>query len=145
MSMPHAPCTWSTDIRIPSEYAAGKAVLQELLEQLSRAHWSEQEVHGVHLAVEEALTNAIRHGNRLDQAKQVHVICKLSADRLWIEIRDEGVGFDPGCLPDPTADENLETPCGRGVFLMRCFMSRVEYHDCGNRVVMEKHRDAKPA
>jgi serine/threonine-protein kinase RsbW len=141
--MSHAPSVWSTDVRIPSQYAAGKAVLHDLLKQLENAHWSEQEVHGVHLAVEEALTNAIRHGNRLDLTKHVHVICKLSADRLWIEIRDEGPGFNPGELPDPTADENLETPCGRGVFLMRCFMSRVEYHDCGNRVVMEKHRNGE--
>ena len=136
---------WSADLTIPSTYAAGKSVIDQLLAALRRAGWSEHEVFGVHLAVEEAVVNAIRHGNGLDENKQVRVGFRLSADRFWVEISDEGNGFNPEQLPDPTLTDNIESPCGRGVLLMRNFMSRVEFHDRGNRVVMEKHRDGRRA
>jgi serine/threonine-protein kinase RsbW len=136
---------WSADLTIPSTYAAGKSVIDQLLAALRRAGWSEHEVFGVHLAVEEAVVNAIRHGNGLDENKQVRVGFRLSTDRFWVEISDEGNGFNPEQLPDPTEIDNIESPCGRGVLLMRNFMSRVEFHDRGNRVVMEKHRDERRA
>ncbi len=132
--------SWSAELSIPSAYTAGKTLIDQLLNQLHQAQWNEHEIFGVHLAVEEALVNAIRHGNGLDESKNVRVLCKLSRERLWIQISDEGRGFDPLCLPDPTACENLEAPCGRGVLLMKNFMSRVEYNEAGNCVVMEKHR-----
>lgn len=132
--------TWNAELVIPSETGAGKRVVDDLLEQLAAHQWSEHDVHGVHLALEEALVNAIRHGNRSDPEKQVHVSCKLSPQRLWIQIRDEGAGFNPDDVPDPTDPENLEIPSGRGIMLMRAFMSRVEYNDVGNCVEMEKQR-----
>jgi serine/threonine-protein kinase RsbW len=140
MTMSQPSSHWSADISIPSAYAAGKLVVDQLLDQLQRANWSEHDIFGVHLAVEEALVNAILHGNRLDKSKQVRIVFRLFEQRLRIEIADEGSGFDPGRLPDPTASENLERPCGRGVLLMRNFMSLVEFNDLGNRVVMEKER-----
>ncbi len=133
--------SWSAELAIPSAYAAGKSLIDQLLGQLQRAQWGEHEIFGVHLAVEEALVNAIRHGNGLDESKSVRVHFKLSSERLWIQISDEGRGFDPRRLPDPTSADNLETPSGRGVLLMKNFMSRVEYNEAGNCVVMEKHRD----
>jgi serine/threonine-protein kinase RsbW len=96
----------------------------------------------VQLAMEEALVNAIKHGNREDATKQVRVHCALSAERIRIEISDEGPGFDPTAVPDPTDDSRLEVPCGRGLLLMRSFMSLVEFNAAGNCVVMEKHRAA---
>jgi serine/threonine-protein kinase RsbW len=134
---------WSTTLTFPSLRGAGKPFINDLLRELSQCGWSEQEVFGVHLAVEEALVNAIKHGNQLDESKQVRVCCRLFTDRLWIEIADEGCGFDPRCVPDCTADENLDVPNGRGIMLMRSFMSRVEYSPQGNCVVLEKQRDAE--
>ena len=113
-------------------------------ERLEQADWCEHDVFSVHLAVEEAIVNAIKHGNRHDASKQVRVACRVTPEKFWIEIIDEGSGFDPDQLPDPTADENLECPCGRGVLLMRNFMTRVEFSEQGKRVVMEKHRDRSP-
>jgi serine/threonine-protein kinase RsbW len=136
---------WFADLDIPSAYVAGKSVIDQLLAALRRAQWTEHEIFGVHLAVEEALVNAIRHGNGLDENKLVHVRFRLAPERLWVEIIDEGTGFDPDQLPDPTEIDNIECPCGRGVLLMRNFMNRVEYHDRGSRVVMEKERDSKRA
>jgi serine/threonine-protein kinase RsbW len=142
MSETYSNC-WSTTLCFPSVRGAGKPFINELLRELSRKGWSDQEIFGVHLAVEEAVVNAIKHGNRLDENKQVHVCCRLLPDRLWIEIADEGPGFDPQCVPDCTAAENLETPNGRGIMLMRSFMSRVEYSPQGNCVVLEKKREAE--
>jgi serine/threonine-protein kinase RsbW len=115
------------------------------LTALAGAQWSEHEIFGIHLAVEEALVNAIRHGNGLDPSKMVSARFRLSRDRLEVEITDEGNGFNPAKLPDPTDSENIEAPCGRGVLLMRNFMNRVEYNDRGNRVIMEKRRDGQRA
>ena len=64
----------------------------------------------------------------------------MSPERLWIQIRDEGAGFNPEEVPDPTDPDHLEIPSGRGIMLMRAFMTRVEYNDLGNCVVMEKQR-----
>ena len=91
------------------------------------------------LALEEGITNAIRHGNQLDPNKQVTANCRLAPKRVWIGILDEGHGFDPERVPDPTEPENLERPGGRGLLLMRSYMTRVEYSPRGNHLVMEKH------
>jgi serine/threonine-protein kinase RsbW len=132
--------TWTTDERLPSRLGASDPFVQSLLTQLGEHAWNEHDVFAIRLAVEEALVNAIRHGNQLDETKQVRVTCKVSQESVWVEIVDEGPGFNPDDLPDPTAPENLERPSGRGVMLMRSFMTHVEYHDQGNRVVMEKHK-----
>jgi len=125
---------------IPSKAGAGQRVMKEVLEQLQRCHWINHDIFGVHLAMQEALVNAIKHGNRLDTRKQVHVICRMSPELVRIEIADEGSGFDPSKVPDPTDPEHLEHPSGRGIVLMRNFMSRIEYNDVGNCVTLEKSR-----
>ena len=84
--------------------------------------------------------NAIKHGNGLDASKEVHVLSELTERRFWIQISDEGPGFNPEDVPDPTLDENLELPSGRGLMLMRTFMAKVEFNERGNKVTMEKHR-----
>ncbi len=132
--------TWTTEKRFASRRGAGLRVLNDLLGALHRENWSEPEVFGIRLAVEEAIVNAIKHGNGSDVKKHVQVACQLSPDRVRVEIIDEGPGFNPANVPDCTAEENLERPCGRGIMLMRSFMSQVQYHDRGNRVVLEKHR-----
>ena len=115
------------------------AFLDEVLAQLEAQHWVQHDVFSVHLAMEEALVNAILHGNRRD-AQACPRACRMSPDRVRIEIADEGPGFNPKSLPDPTCPDRLQSPGGRGVMLMRAFMSRVEYNDAGNRVVLEKER-----
>lgn len=131
---------WSLNRLIPNDPVVGRQVLEQIREQLEAQQWDEREIFGVRLAVDEALVNAMKHGNRQDAGKQVGVVCKLSAKRLWIRIADEGPGFTPEAVPDCTEPENLERPCGRGIMLMRSFMSRVEYNPQGNAVEMEKQR-----
>ena len=132
--------TWRHQTRFPTSTEEAKRILDGLLAQMSDRGWDEQDVFGVHLAVEEAMMNAIKHGNQLDPSKQVFVDLQLLQDQLTITIADEGDGFDPDKVPDPTDDENLELPSGRGLMLMRSFMNTIDFNERGNQVVMQKRR-----
>jgi serine/threonine-protein kinase RsbW len=131
---------WRHEREIPTDAAACKQVLDELLSRLQAADWPTHDVFGIHLALEEALMNAIKHGNRYDLSKRIQVACALADDCIRIEVADEGAGFDLASVPDCTDPERLEVCSGRGLLLMRSFMSRVEYNGTGNRVTMEKSR-----
>jgi len=135
--------TWTTDVKLPSAHGAGHGLLDELKDALKQHHWTEHEIFGIRLSMEEGLANAIRHGNASDHRKEVHVVCRLNAERLFVEIADEGEGFDPELVPDCTAAENLHRESGRGIMLMRNYMSRVEYVDGGHRLIMEKSRHSE--
>jgi serine/threonine-protein kinase RsbW len=135
---------WRRQIDLPSERGASRLITEDLLEKLGAFDWSPSDIFAIHLAAEEAIVNAIVHGNRLDMAKKVHVSCEVSREHVLIEITDEGEGFDPGQVPDCTLEERLSVPSGRGVMLMRSFMTRIEYNAKGNSVVLEKRRDAPP-
>ena len=134
--------TWQCDQVIPSNTAVGRQLLDDVLRQLETLHWGRHDIFGVHLAVDEALVNAILHGNASDQRKHVRFSCRISPRKIRVEITDEGPGFDPDSLPDPTDAAHLNRPGGRGVMLMRAFMSRVEFRDRGNHVVLEMERRA---
>ena len=107
---------------------------------MKNQQWPDQDVFAIHLSLEEAIVNAILHGNSGDPEKQVEITFQVSETELRVEIIDEGSGFNPDALPDPTADENLEKPSGRGVMLMRHYMDHVQYSKAGNQVVMVKKR-----
>jgi len=133
---------WRKVADLPSERGASRLVTDELLEQLGVHGWSPSDIFAIHLAAEEAIVNAIVHGNKLDAGKRVHVACEVSPELARIEITDEGPGFDPRKVPDCTLEERLDAPGGRGVMLMRSFMTRIEYNAKGNSVLLEKKRPA---
>ena len=133
---------WSVDTKIPSDTDEARKILDEMLAKLAEHGWGEEDTFGVHLAVEEALMNAIKHGNQLDASKSVLVDYRLNETDLEIIVEDEGPGFDPEAVPDPTLEENLELPSGRGLMLMRTFMGTVVYNEKGNRVSMAKVKGA---
>jgi serine/threonine-protein kinase RsbW len=139
MTSPREPGAPSTvDLVIPSDPAEARLV-QEEIERLLRAHQAtEKDIFGIRLALEEALVNAIKHGNQMDRSKKVTIASAIHADRIEIHITDEGNGFDPGDVPDPTEIENIERPCGRGLMLMRHYMTEVNFTGRGNSVRMAK-------
>lgn len=92
------------------------------------------------VGVSEALANAMIYGNDRDAAKRVRVEVELSPEQVAVVVRDEGAGFDPGAIPDPTLPENLEEPGGRGIFLIRELMDEVDFAGCGNCVRLVMHR-----
>lgn len=125
---------------IPSRIDAGHELIESILDQLSEHDWSGRDFFGVRLALEEGVINAIKHGNQLAADKRVRVAWCVSSERVWIRIQDEGGGFDPGQVPDCTDCEHLDLPSGRGIMLMRSFMTRVEYLERGTVLEMEKRR-----
>ncbi len=134
-----APGT-SLEIVIPSDLAEARRVQAEIEQALQQGQFGEHEIFGIKLALEEALINAIKHGNQMDQSKKVHIAYRVHGDRFEVTITDEGPGFDPEDVPDPTAPENLERPCGRGLLLMRHYMTEVAHRDRGRAVIMAKVR-----
>lgn len=133
------------EITIPNNTAAALEVQERIVRRLKELEYTERDLFGCHLALEEVLVNAVKHGNANDPAKSVWVHCRIGRERVIIEIEDEGPGFDPEDVPDPTDEENLEKPSGRGIMLMRAFMTRIEYMGRGNRVLLEKVRGEVPA
>lgn len=131
---------WTYDQTIPSDLKTGHSVLEELLARLQSEGWNSRDMFGIRLALEEAVVNAIKHGNRLDLSKRVHLVCRSTADKIYIKVTDQGQGFDPDAVPDCTDPEHIDIPNGRGIMLMRNYMSRVEYNRKGNEVEMEKLR-----
>jgi len=127
-----------TEVVIPSDTTEARRIQDEIEQRLQTCKASEQEVFSVRLALEEALVNAIKHGNQMDRSKKVRISYRFLGERFEIRITDEGDGFDPSDVPDPTAIENLERPCGRGLMLMRHYMTEVEYNTRGNSVAMAK-------
>jgi len=116
----------------------GYRIADALLEELQSKGFSEVAIFAVRLAIEEALNNAIRHGNAMDPNKTAELVYEVTDDNVDIRISDEGPGFDYKQVPDPTLDENLDKPTGRGLMLMRAYMDVVEYNDKGNELHMVK-------
>lgn len=127
---------------IPSRLTAGLAVQDKIVEAMERFCYSPRDIFAMRLSLEEALTNAIRHGNKLNELKRVHVACRVDSDRLRVRIQDEGAGFEPDAVPDPTLDEFIERPNGRGLLLMRTYLSLCQYSDSGRCLTMERERNS---
>ena len=123
-------------LTIPSDLSAIPGAIERILTPAWDLGYTADTVFGINLALEEALANAVKHGNKKDSGKNVHVSYSVSGAEVHISVRDEGTGFDPAQVPDPTDDENIEKPCGRGIMLMRAYMDEVAYSETGNEVHM---------
>jgi len=130
---------------IATDLKAARRVAENLLRKVRAIGCREEVVFAVRLSLEEALSNAIKHGNKHDRSKKITVSAEVAPEATAITVADEGEGFDPRALPDPTTDENLEKPCGRGIMLMRAYMDEVTFNAKGNEVRMVKHRSPAPA
>jgi serine/threonine-protein kinase RsbW len=123
---------------ISSDLQVARKLALELLGVVKRCGYDEACAFAIRLALEEALNNAVRHGNRMDPAKVVEVEYDIDPRRAIITVTDQGEGFNPAGVPDPTTDENLEKPTGRGIMLMRAYMDQVRFNDRGNQVRLVK-------
>jgi len=113
-------------------------VVEKLIDNQSAACELNDEVYGkLLLAVVEALNNAIVHGNKSDHNKKVIVSYVIDNEFIEYTITNEGDGFNPDTLPDPTAPENIEKDCGRGIFLMRHLADEVIFSDKGRTVTLK--------
>lgn len=115
-------------------------LVRELLGMLELERWTTDDMFAIRMAVEEAVMNAIKHGNSEDRAKKVEVYVRVEPRRFYAKISDEGGGFCPDDVPDPSEDANLEKTSGRGVKLMKTFVDECRYNTCGNSVELVKHK-----
>jgi serine/threonine-protein kinase RsbW len=134
----HAPMTFT----IRSDFSAGHDVQRRILDAVEKAGFNSQSTFAIKLALEEALINAIKHGNKLDLKKTVHIEARVTPTVTEITIEDQGPGFDRSSVPDPTLEENLDKCSGRGILLMEAYMNRVEWSRGGRRVHLVKKNEA---
>ena len=127
----------TTELVLPSRIEAIEDAAAAVAEFVSRSGVKPEVVFGVDMAVREAITNAVLHGNRQDESKVVEIRCTNSATHLEITVRDRGEGFNPDSVPDPTDPQNLMKSSGRGILFMRTFMDEVgwSHHPQGGTVV----------
>jgi serine/threonine-protein kinase RsbW len=117
----------TTEFSYPSQIETVEEAAAAIAEFMRRQGMSEDVAFAVDMAVREAVTNAVLHGNKLDKSKSVEIKLKNDPEAFEISIHDEGRGFDPNEVPDPTKEENLLRTSGRGIFFMRNFMDEVEW------------------
>src|SRR5216683_7985968 len=127
------------DAWIPSEISAISPLVERLMRLIEGSHCVTGEETAVELALREALSNAVVHGNRLDAHKLVHVRCRCKVGKgISITVSDQGQGFDPSAVPDPLSVDNLEADHGRGIHLMKLAMDEVSFEQRGAEVHMFK-------
>lgn len=111
--------------------------VQPFVDELAQRYNLSPDLHGnILISLTEAVTNAMLHGNRGDCSKQVSISMRCQKDALSIRVSDEGPGFDPGNVPDPTQPEILECCGGRGLFLMRRLSDGCRFMRGGSTVEM---------
>lgn len=126
---------------VESTSSAVSSVCESILSELIANRFNEEDIFAVHLALEEAFINAVKHGNKMDEAKEVKIEYSIAPEKIEITVTDGGEGFNPDAVPDPRFGENLYKPEGRGLFLMRSYMDVVTFNERGNSVCMVKYKD----
>jgi serine/threonine-protein kinase RsbW len=130
-------------VTIPNDSHLLKEMSTKLIDDLRDMGVNEDIIFDIHVGFEEALRNAMIHGNKSDPGKKVMVETAINEKKVIIYVEDEGEGFNPESLPDPTHDENLLKEGGRGVYLINHLMDEVRYENGGKKVIMVKYFDRK--
>jgi serine/threonine-protein kinase RsbW len=131
------------DVTIDSSFSRARELEDVIITAAREKQYDEDAIFALRLSLEEALTNAIRHGNGQDSGKQVRIRYRVEEDQIDIRIADEGTGFDLASVPDPTRERHLEIPSGRGILLMRAYMDEVRYNQTGNEVHLVKYNTVR--
>ena len=127
---------------IPSDVREIGPIVDAVLDRCARCPADPGRLRlNLRVGLTEALANAMTRGNAEDPAKRVRVEVHLGEDEIRARVTDEGRGFDPSQVPDPTKGEALFAPCGRGLFLMRRLMDEVTFNERGNSVTLVLHYD----
>jgi serine/threonine-protein kinase RsbW len=133
-SEPHA-------LQIQVHSPAELGLFFEMLEAWMKAlGYLRKDLFAVRLALYEAARNAFVHGNRRDRGKTIRIRYLVTVADVVLEVEDEGRGFDPDLVPDPLTEPYLDRPGGRGLFLMRNYMTWMSFNPQGNRVTLCRQR-----
>lgn len=131
-------------IVVDSKASAVVDVCKEILTKLQDHSFDKDDIFAVHLTLEEAFLNAVKHGNKNDPAKKVKIDYSVTSEKVEITITDEGEGFEPEAVDDPRFGKGLYEPGGRGLLLMNSYMDVVKYNEEGNSVYMVRYKE-KPS
>lgn len=126
---------------VESKPTAMSGPCRQILQAMKEKGFGKDDVFAVHLALEEAFLNAVKHGNKMDPRKTVTIEYAIDQEKVEIRIQDQGAGFNPRNVPDPRIGENLYRPEGRGLLLMSAYMHVFEYNERGNAVHMIRYKD----
>jgi len=131
----------SCSIVVESKPSAVVGVCKQILPKLKANDFGKDDIFAVHLTLEEAFLNAVKHGNKMDPTKKVKIDYSVDSDKVEICITDEGDGFEPEAVADPRFGEGLYEPGGRGLLLMNSYMDTVKYNERGNSVYMVRYKE----
>lgn len=130
----------SLELEFPSRVRHVQPAVEEVVGRCERLAVGGARAHlNLKVAVGEAVSNAILYGNGEDPERRVHVRAEFDDGRVRVVVTDEGEGFDPDTVADPTRPENRDRPSGRGLFLLRSLMDEVSWNERGNRVTLVLH------
>jgi serine/threonine-protein kinase RsbW len=128
-------------IVVDSKSSAVVEVCNEILSKLEEHNFDKDDIFAVHLTLEEAFHNAVKHGNKMDPTKKVKIDYSVTSEKVEITITDEGTGFEPESVDDPRFGKGLYEPGGRGLLLMNSYMDIVKYNEDGNSVYMVRYKE----
>jgi serine/threonine-protein kinase RsbW len=128
-------------IVVDSKSSAVVEVCKEILAKLEEHNFDKDDIFAVHLTLEEAFLNAVKHGNKMDPTKKVKIDYSISSEKVEITRTDEGQGFEPEAVEDPRFGKGLYEPGGRGLLLMNSYMDIVKYNEEGNSVHMVRYKE----
>lgn len=128
-------------IVVKSKSSAVVDVCEQILSRLEEHKFDEDDIFAVHLTLEEAFLNAVKHGNKMDPTKKIKVDYAIDSDKVEISVTDEGSGFEPEAVVDPRFGAGLYEPGGRGMLLMNSYMDVVRYNEQGNSVFMVRYKE----
>ncbi len=113
-------------------------IVEKLVDEVSAEQKLSSEIYGnLLVTMVEAVNNAIIHGNKLDESKEVILNYGIKKGFFWFDVKDQGKGFDFNNLPDPTLPENIEKPHGRGIFLMSHLVDEIKFEENGTKVCLK--------
>jgi serine/threonine-protein kinase RsbW len=135
----NSPTNYS--IVVESKPSAVANVCEQILSKLEDNSFNKDDIFAIHLTLEEAVNNAVKHGNKLNPEKKVTINYSIDSDKIEISITDEGEGFKPESVEDPRWGEGLYKPGGRGLLLMNSYMDIVKFNEQGNSVYMVRYKE----
>lgn len=132
--------------RIPSDFAMVPAISYQVMRACGDMEYSSKKINfSIPLAVDEMVVNAIKHGNKMDPAKEVAVEARVGHDRFTLTVEDQGAGFDYAALPQEFDEESLLAEEGRGIMMVRFYMDELRFENGGRRAICSTKNDSAPA
>ncbi len=130
---------WKVDVLVASTVEAISPVVDKLMQLFKNSCCPAEQEFAVEMALREALTNAIVHGNREDPNKKVRICCACDSKRgMLIVVKDQGEGFDPSMIPSPLIGQNIHAEHGRGIYLINLLMDEVQFRRGGTEIYIRK-------